>query len=60
MSAVTVSTNMERPKMVFAGVDAGAKIFAELNGNPVVAALASVVTQNNNASLIAPGLIELC
>jgi hypothetical protein len=30
ITAVTVSTNIERPKIVCAGVDAGAKMFVEL------------------------------
>jgi hypothetical protein len=59
MSPVTLSTNIDKPKIVFAGVVAGAKIFVELKGTPVVAALASAVKQNNNArTLIAPRLVE--
>jgi hypothetical protein len=29
MTAVTANTKMDKPKMVFAGVDAGAKILVE-------------------------------
>ena len=38
MTAVTASTNRDKPKMVFAGVEAGAKIFVELNGESGAAA----------------------
>ena len=30
MTAVTANTNMDKPKMVFAAVDAGAKMLGEL------------------------------
>src|SRR5215467_4330444 len=36
MSPVTASTNMDNPKIVFAGVVAGAKMFVELTGEPTV------------------------
>jgi hypothetical protein len=36
MTTVTASTKMDNPKLVFAGVDAGAKIFVELTGDGVV------------------------
>jgi hypothetical protein len=32
MIAVTISTNIDSPKIVRAGVDAGAKMLVELNG----------------------------
>src|SRR5579872_58937 len=51
MTAVMVSTNMDKPKMVFAGVDAGAKIFVELNGELGMAADAAM-EQNSNARLL--------
>jgi hypothetical protein len=53
---------MDRSKMVFAGVDAGAKMFVELKGDPGEAAPASVVKQiNNNARiLIASRMVKLC
>ena len=60
MTAVTASTNMDKPKMVFAGVDAGEKIFVELNGESGAAA-AAAMTQNHNAgNLIALRVAELC
>jgi hypothetical protein len=47
--------------MVFAGVDAGAKIFVELTGEPGVAAAATAMKQNNNAKVrIALRVAELC
>jgi hypothetical protein len=52
---------MDKPKMVLAGVDAGAKMLVELTGEPDVAAAAIVIKQNNNAKIrIAPGRAELC
>jgi hypothetical protein len=47
MSPVTVSTNMDKPKMVFAGVVAGAKIFVELKGEPAGSEAAAKATQQN-------------
>ena len=52
------STNMGRPKMVLAGVDAGARIFVELKGNPVVAALAIAVTHSDARTLFAPRRVK--
>jgi hypothetical protein len=43
MSAVMASTNIDKPKMVLAGVEAGAKIFVELKGELVVAAIATTL-----------------
>ena len=37
--------------MVLAGVEAGAKIFVELNDEPGVAAAAKAVEQNDNAKI---------
>ena len=52
---------MDKPKIVFAGVDAGAKVFVELKGRQVVAALATTRMQNNDArTLIAHRVVELC
>jgi len=52
---------MDNPKMVFAGVDAGAKIFVELNVEPGVAAAATAMKQTNNAKIrIALCVAELC
>jgi len=38
---------MDKPKMVFAGVVAGAKIFVELKGEPAGSAAAAKATQQN-------------
>jgi hypothetical protein len=52
---------MDKPKMVFAGVDAGAKIFVELNGEPGVAAPATAMKQTNNAKIrIVLYVADLC
>jgi len=52
---------MDKPKMVLAGVDAGAKMLVELTGKSDVAAAAIVMKQNNKAKIrIAPGRAELC
>src|SRR6516162_3377228 len=45
-----MSTNTDNPKMVFAGVDAGAKMFVELNGAFAEAANAADADQRRNAS----------
>jgi hypothetical protein len=37
MTAVTVNTNMDKPKMVCACGEAGARIFVELKGSKVIA-----------------------
>jgi hypothetical protein len=42
---------MDKPKMVFAGVDAGAKIFVELSGESGAAA-AAAMKQNSNTRLL--------
>jgi hypothetical protein len=61
MSAVTASTNMDKSKMVFAGVDAGAKIFVELTGDPGVAAAPNAIKQSDNAKIrIALRVAEFC
>src|SRR5215831_547636 len=49
ISPVTTSTNSDNPKMLFAGVDAGAKIFVELNGAFAGSANAADAHQNMNA-----------
>jgi hypothetical protein len=41
MAPVTESTKMDNPKIVFAGVEAGAKIFVELNGEVAGSAAAA-------------------
>jgi len=46
--------------MVFAGVDAGAKIFVELNGDSGVAAAATVKQNNNDRILVALRIAQLC
>jgi hypothetical protein len=52
---------MDRPKIVFAGVDAGAKIFVELNEESAVAAATTVRKLNNKAKIrIALRVAELC
>ena len=52
---------MDKPKIVFAGVDAGAKMLVELNGESAVAEAASAVKQNKKAKIrIALPLAELC
>jgi hypothetical protein len=51
---------MDNPKMVFAGVDAGAKIFVELNGESG-AAVAAAMKQYNRAKFRIPlRVVELC
>jgi hypothetical protein len=60
MSVVTASTNIDKPKMVFAGVDAGAKILVELNGKSCSAAAAAMKQNNNPRILIALRVAELC
>jgi len=45
---------MDKPKMVFAGVDAGAKIFVELNGEAGAAAAATAMKQYNRAKFRIP------
>jgi hypothetical protein len=61
MAAVRASTNMDKPKIVFAGVDAGAKILVELIGESAVAEAATTTKQNKNAKIrIAVRLAELC
>jgi hypothetical protein len=45
---------MDKPKMVFAGVDAGAKMFVELNGEAAAAAAAAVMKQYNRAKFRIP------
>src|SRR5262245_23284892 len=44
-----MSTNNDNPKMLFAGVDAGAKMFVELNRAPVESANAANAQQSRNA-----------
>jgi hypothetical protein len=44
---------MDKPKMVFAGVEAGAKIFVELNGESGAAAAASALKQKRHAKFFA-------
>ena len=51
MIAVTANTNMDRPKMAFAGVDAGAKILVELNGDSVAAAADTARKEKINAKI---------
>jgi hypothetical protein len=52
---------MDKPKMVLAGVDAGAKMFVDLNGEPGVAAAATAVKQHNSATMtIALRVAWLC
>ena len=60
ITAVTASTKMDKPKMVFAGVDAGAKIFVELNGESGAAAAAAMKQNNDARVLIALLVAELC
>jgi hypothetical protein len=51
MIPVNTSTKTDNPKIVFAGVDAGAKIFVELNGEPAGSAAAAAATyQKKNAN----------
>jgi hypothetical protein len=52
---------MDKPKMVFAGVDAGAKMFVELNGESAAAAAATAMKQYNRAKVRIPlRVVELC
>lgn len=51
MTEVTASTNMDKPKMVFAGVDAGAKMFVELTGGPGTAAAPIARKPHNNKKI---------
>jgi hypothetical protein len=44
---------MDNPKMVFAGVDAGAKIFVELSGELAGSAAATTIDQNRNTNILA-------
>lgn len=46
--------------MVFAGVDAGAKIFVELNGEPGVVAAAAMKQNSNARILVALRVAQLC
>ena len=57
MTAVTASTNMDKPKIVFAGVDAGAKIFVELNGESGAAAAAVATKQKRPATFRSARLV---
>jgi hypothetical protein len=52
MTPVTESTKIDNPKMVFAGVDAGAKILVELSGGLAgsAAAAAAIDQRNTNVS----------
>jgi hypothetical protein len=47
---VTDSTNIDNPKIVRAGVDAGAKILVELTGEPADSAAAATMHQNKSAT----------
>jgi hypothetical protein len=51
---------MDKPKMVFAGVDAGAKIFVELDGESGAAAAAATKQSKTAKILIAFRVAELC
>src|SRR5271154_6768531 len=51
MIAVTARTNMDKPNMALAGVDAGAKTFVELKGESGAAA-ADARKQNNDARIL--------
>jgi hypothetical protein len=52
---------MDKPKIVLAGVDAGAKILVELTGESAVAEAATAMKQNKSAKIrIARRLAELC
>src|SRR5215475_14100976 len=48
INPVTASTNSDKSKMLFAGVDAGAKIFVELHGAAGASANAADAHQNRN------------
>jgi hypothetical protein len=58
MSVVRASTNSDKPKMVFAGVDAGAKMFVELNRESGAAAAAAMKHTNNPKIRIALRRVE--
>jgi hypothetical protein len=52
---------MDKPKIVLAGVDAGAKILVELTGESAVAEAATAMKQNKSAKIrSALRLAELC
>jgi hypothetical protein len=50
---------MDKPKIVFAGVDAGAKIFVELNGDWGAEAATAMNEKNNAKVVIALRVAEL-
>jgi hypothetical protein len=52
MTPVTESTKRDNPKIVFAGVEAGAKIFVELNGEVAGSAAAATVMDNKRNAKI--------
>jgi len=51
---------MDKSKIVFAGVDAGAKMFVELKGESGVAEAAAMKPINNARTRIALGVTESC
>jgi len=52
--------NNDNPKMLFAGVDAGAKIFVELNGAFAGSANAADAHQNKNTKSVRNTGVFLC
>ena len=50
MIPVTTRTKTDNPKIVFAGVDAGAKILVELTGEPAGSAAAATMYQKKSAT----------
>ena len=61
MTAVTANTNIDKPKIVFAGVDAGAKIFVELTGESGPARATAAMKQNSKAKIrIVLRVAKLC
>src|SRR5215467_8304873 len=60
ISPVTTSTNSDNPKMAFAGVDAGAKMFVELNGASAASANAADAHQNRNTRMVRNTGVFLC
>src|SRR5215470_1790269 len=60
ISPVTTSTNSDNPKMLFAGVDAGAKIFVGLNGAFAGSANAADARQNKNTKMVRNTGVFLC
>jgi hypothetical protein len=51
MSPVTERTSRDNPKIIFAGVDAGAKIFVELSGKVAGSAAARATDQKRNTKI---------